>query len=94
MTAEQYMIFGVSIVLCVCLTINSIVLIRDLFICEPSVGFLDVVFIVMRAITIVIMWRIWGILTFELVPWDKPSDNSVDKVEQEQNLETNLPTEK
>ena len=95
MTDEQSMVLGISIVLCVFLTINSIILIRDSsFIDNPDFGFLDLVFGVIRILTLAIMWRIWWIITFELVPWDKPCDNSVDKVEQkqEQNLEINLPT--
>lgn len=95
MTDEQSMVLGISIVLCVCLTINSIILIRDSsFIDDPDFGFLDLVFGVIRILTLAIMWRIWWIITFELVPLDKPCDNSVDKVEQkqEQSLEINLPT--
>lgn len=93
MTDEQSLAMAISIVLCVCLTINSIILIRDSsFIDDPDFGFLDLVFGVIRILTLAIMWRIWVIITFELIPWDKPSDNSVDKVEQEQNLEINLQT--
>ena len=95
MTDEQSMVLWISIVLCICLTINSIILIRDSsFIDDPDFGFLDLVFGVIRILTLAIMWRIWAIITFELVSWDKPCDNSVDKVEQkqEQNLEINLPT--
>ncbi len=94
MTVEQSMILGISIVLCVCLTINSIIFLRDSsFIVDPDFGFLDFVFGVIRILTLVIMWRVWWIITFNLVPWDKPSDNSVDKIEQEQetkDVETNL----
>lgn len=98
MTDEQSMVLGISIVLCVCLTINSIILIRDSsFIDDPDFGFLDIVFGVIRILTLVIMWRIWAIITFEIVPWDKSSDNSVVEIEQEQetkDFETNLQVSK
>lgn len=79
---------AISIVLCVCFTINSVILVEDISEYSES----QQRSLIMRLATMLVMWVVWLVITFELIPWEKQSDNSVNKVEQEQNLEINLPT--
>ena len=68
MNAEQSMTFAISIVLCICLTINSVILAKDLSIVttedEPWQGGLGA-----RFITMLVMWAVWLFITIEFIPW-------------------------
>ena len=96
MTAEQSLAMAISIVLCVCFTINSVILVQDFFFQEDLVKYHEPqqFGLALRVTTMLVMWVVWLIIIFGLTPWSKSSDNSVDKVEQkqEQSLEINLPT--
>lgn len=71
MTAEQSLAMAISIVLCVCFTINSVILVEDLFSVEdlfkcPEPQQLG---LALRVATMLVMWVVWLIIIFKLLPW-------------------------
>ncbi len=79
MNAEQSMTLAISIVLCICLTLNSVILARDMSIetaeDEPWQRGLGV-----RLITMIIMWCVWMTITFEFIPWSDSAKEQVQRV--------------
>ena len=79
MDAEQSLALAISIVLCICLTINSVILEKDLSIytsvVEPWQKGLGA-----RLITMLIMWCVWLVITFGFVPWFDSAKEQVQSV--------------
>lgn len=68
MNAEQSLALAMSILLCICLTLNSVILAKDLSIYtseteawQSGLG--------IRLITMIIMWCVWMAITFQFIPW-------------------------
>jgi len=79
MNAEQSLALAISIVLCICLTLNSAILAKDLSIYtsddEPWQKGLGA-----RLITMIIMWCLWLTITFEFIPWSDSAKEQAQSV--------------
>ena len=79
MNAEQSVALAISIVLCICLTLNSAILAKDMSLStegdEPWKRGLGA-----RLITMIIMWCVWMTITFEFIPWSDSAKEQVQRV--------------
>lgn len=79
MTAEQSLALAISIVFCICLTLNSVILAKDMSLDtaedEPWKRGLGA-----RLITMIIMWCVWMTITFEFIPWSDSTKAQVQRV--------------
>lgn len=79
MNAEQSLALAISIVLCICLTLNSVILARDMSLStaedEPWQKGLGA-----RLITMIIMWCVWLTITFQFIPWSDSAKEQVQRV--------------
>ena len=68
MNAEHSFAIAISIIICICLTINSVILVKDMSIGtteeEPWQEGLGA-----RCITTLIMWVVWLFITVRFIPW-------------------------
>lgn len=71
MTAEQSLVMAISIVLCVCFTINSLILVQDLLFQEDLVKCHEQqqFCLALKVTTMLVMWVVWLIIIFKLIPW-------------------------
>lgn len=80
MTALESLTIFLSFLFCICLTINSVILVRDLNIgtAQPEPwqhGLLA------RLITLLLMWAVWFAMIANYLPWGSAEKTASDTVE-------------